>query len=578
MTVQELKEILQYEIPDNVTYTVKTLSPALKKVILRLQDDKSDKFWQCETLGRLLMVNYGKWETNGRCDVKEFPSEEECMKQAEKQIASKKKKGYTETADFEEIGHCYFDAEEIGISRVTSNPVFRTYCSSDFYYDCGNEFAPFGNDTGNDVLALVQEACRKYPRYERGDFAYSFMHYTWALPCLPAQLSCTVSDEELLHDAGSDVDGMDGADVMRMCDQITIAAVLGKFKVKGMLERHEIFQLFRALDRRERLCKLLNPDPPAEFLEILQTIRIDLYCYDRDRYAGQYYSLIQDYDDYWNKKIELKVQKGRELFGIPETATGTALAEAVYQITENLLQGGIVPPDFRSEGELFDVLGSMLGNAICEAYHWTWIEAGEPVPNEKGFVEIILPLDCVVSPDRMYSLETSHLIRDILTENNIGPGGENDNTVMLLFNMLANVHEQLHNTTMKYLPLHTETYSLRDASWRQQFDDLWNELVPPSGAASTIQGEVIRIIGRIRYEVMNNGGVNWDENFQKMLAALPRYFRTFDDRAAERGCFLAPKITANCNERLLDDLTEIVVQWVTQHSDPVKLEQVGYDR
>ena len=94
----------------------------------------------------------------------------------------------------------------------------------------------------------------------------------------------------------------------------------------------------------------------------------------------------------------------------------------------------------------------------------------------------------------------------------------------------------------------------------------------------TIQREVIRIVGRIRYEVMNNGGINWDENFQKMLAALPGYFRTFDDRAAERGCFLAPKITSDSNEKLLDALTEFAVQWVTQHSDPVKLEQVGYDR
>ena len=404
------------------------------------------------------------------------------------------------------------------------------------------------------------------------------MHYTWNLPSLPAQASCTVSDEKLLHDVESDIDGMAGADIMRMCDQAAIAAVLGKFKVKGMLERHEIFQLFRALDRRERLCKLQSDEPPAEYLEILRTIRTDLYCYDQDRYAGQYYSLIEDYDEIWNRKKEARIQKGRNIFQIPESVKGTELAETVYQITEDLLQGGVVPSVFDSEAQLFNVLGSLLGEAICDAYHWTWMKAGEPIPDEQGFVETVLPLDCVVSPDRMYSLETSHLIRDILTENNIGPGGENDNTVMLLFNMLANVHEQLHNTTMKYLPLHTETYSLRDASWRQQFDDLWNELVPPSGAASTIQGEVIRIIGRIRYEVMNNGGINWDENFQKMLAALPGYFRTFDDRAAERCCFLAPKITANCNERLLDDLTEIAAKWVTQHRDPVELEQVGYDR
>ena len=124
----------------------------------------------------------------------------------------------------------------------------------------------------------------------------------------------------------------------------------------------------------------------------------------------------------------------------------------------------------------------------------------------------------------------------------------------------------------------TGTDFTRYASWRQQFDGFWDELVPESGPATTIQGEVIRIIGRLRYELMNNGGVNWDDRFQQMLDALPGYFRTFDDRAAERGCFLAQKITPNSNERVLDSLTRIAVQWVSEHSDLVELKQVMYDR
>ena len=153
MNVQELRESLQCEIPDNITYISQDSAPALQKTVLRYQDEKSDKFWQCECLGTFLMINFGKWDTTGRYDVKVYASEAECRKQAEKQIRSKKKSGSTETADFEEIGHCYYDTEAVGISPVTSNPVFRKYCSIDFYYDCGNEYAPFGNDTGNDVLS-----------------------------------------------------------------------------------------------------------------------------------------------------------------------------------------------------------------------------------------------------------------------------------------------------------------------------------------------------------------------------------------------------------------------------------------
>ncbi|MBO9659717.1 MAG: ankyrin repeat domain-containing protein, partial [Chitinophagaceae bacterium] len=46
--------------------------------------------------------------------------------------------------------------------------------------------------------------------------------------------------------------------------------------------------------------------------------------------------------------------------------------------------------------------------------------------------------------------------------------------------------------------------------WQDQHDELWELLVPSGGAAETIQGEVIRIPGRISRELHGNGGGNWD--------------------------------------------------------------------
>ena len=48
-------------------------------------------------------------------------------------------------------------------------------------------------------------------------------------------------------------------------------------------------------------------------------------------------------------------------------------------------------------------------------------------------------------------------------------------------------------------------------------------LIPSSGAAKTVQGEVIRIPGRVRDELDRNGGANWDRDYRKMLQALPQY-------------------------------------------------------
>lgn len=43
----------------------------------------------------------------------------------------------------------------------------------------------------------------------------------------------------------------------------------------------------------------------------------------------------------------------------------------------------------------------------------------------------------------------------------------------------------------------------------RQYDELWDLLVPSRGQCTTLQGEVIRIAGRVGYEVYNDGGVNW---------------------------------------------------------------------
>ena len=272
MTFAELKQELEYEIPTGQVYSKRKTEPPIIKTVLRYQDSKSDKFWQCEQLGTQLMVNYGKWGTNGRYDVKEFDSEETCHKQAEKLINSKKKAGYTDTADFQEIGHCYFDCDNAGISRVTSNPEFRKYCSAEFYYDCGNEYAPFGNDNGNDTYFYMQDWMRSQPLARSGEYAESILYWRWKMPYIAPTASRCITDEELLKIAESDCGGFSGADIMRISDQVTIAAVIAKFKIIGNIERYEIFQAFRSLDRMERLCRLLSDEPSEELLDIIIAI------------------------------------------------------------------------------------------------------------------------------------------------------------------------------------------------------------------------------------------------------------------------------------------------------------------
>ncbi|NBW37270.1 MAG: WGR domain-containing protein [Cytophagia bacterium] len=64
---------------------------------LTYKDDKSDKFWQIETNGKSFTVTYGKTRTDGSSQTKTFDNDEKCLKEAEKLLNEKLKKGYKNT-------------------------------------------------------------------------------------------------------------------------------------------------------------------------------------------------------------------------------------------------------------------------------------------------------------------------------------------------------------------------------------------------------------------------------------------------------------------------------------------------
>lgn len=90
-------------------------------------------------------------------------------------------------------------------------------------------------------------------------------------------------------------------------------------------------------------------------------------------------------------------------------------------------------------------------------------------------------------------------------------------------------------------------------SWPEQYQELWELLVPSSGAAATVQGEVIRISGRIADERDRNGGANWDRDYDAMAAAFER-------------------ITGSPVD------AEVAVRWVLAHPDPLPLPMPAYRR
>ena len=53
-----------------------------------------------------------------------------------------------------------------------------------------------------------------------------------------------------------------------------------------------------------------------------------------------------------------------------------------------------------------------------------------------------------------------------------------------------------------------DSYWDKKGYYQDDYNILWNNLVPSSGEADTVHGELIRAIGRLYYDYCNNGNIN----------------------------------------------------------------------
>jgi hypothetical protein len=116
--------------------------------------------------------------------------------------------------------------------------------------------------------------------------------------------------------------------------------------------------------------------------------------------------------------------------------------------------------------------------------------------------------------------------------------------------------------------------------WQDQFDELWNLLVPGQGAAATVQGEVIRLTGRLSREVLDNGSANWDAGFRAMTDALTAHLGsgTPVTGTGELDTLRQAVRTGNADKRTHYRLNELAVGWVLANPDPLSLPGPGYKR
>lgn len=110
-------------------------------------------------------------------------------------------------------------------------------------------------------------------------------------------------------------------------------------------------------------------------------------------------------------------------------------------------------------------------------------------------------------------------------------------------------------------------------TWQEQHRELWNLLVPSSGAAATVQGEVIRIAGRIGDELHRNGAVNWNDEYRRMAHALLAHVKTGTPLASAQLAELTVLVAAltRSADGDTDRLAELAVAWVRLNPHPMPL-------
>ena len=98
-------------------------------------------------------------------------------------------------------------------------------------------------------------------------------------------------------------------------------------------------------------------------------------------------------------------------------------------------------------------------------------------------------------------------------------------------------------------------------------------IFPSSGRAQTAQGEAIRISGRIGYEILHNGGGNWDRAYKNLVDGLFDILGSGvflpDGELSEARRHLDLLRRAVHDEFAINRVSELAVAWVRLNPSPI---------
>ena len=105
---------------------------------------------------------------------------------------------------------------------------------------------------------------------------------------------------------------------------------------------------------------------------------------------------------------------------------------------------------------------------------------------------------------------------------------------------------------------------------------IWQNYVPKSGQADTVQGELLRANEKLRDESQRNGNINWDQGHEILARFILETLQSSSDVSAEEKVQLKRDILRILDyehpyteDDLFDRVEKVIFDWYLRNKEPI---------
>ena len=177
------------------------------------QDGNSQKFWNIDINGSGFVVTFGKLGTAGQTSEKSFDSEEKCKKEADKLIAEKTKKGYTESSEEgvksakNEGKKYYFEDDTEGDTNELAEKILNDKRLGELKHITIGAWGETFENSPQVIVDMMVKNKEKFSHIESlffGDMEYEECEISWINQCNYEELFKALPNLKILKIKGSE--------------------------------------------------------------------------------------------------------------------------------------------------------------------------------------------------------------------------------------------------------------------------------------------------------------------------------------------------------------------------------------